>query len=198
MKLNESSLVRLLKHNNEHDCAILTAYRSNKTKKVNHKNNEVLGYALQKLGYGITKVLGTYEEQISGYTSKEYSWFVVNRNNDPKFFDKISKFGKIDEQDTILYIPKNGLMNIKSVFLFGTNPNDYCDVGQKTYASDIKFGKSDNSMLTVISHKPFYFKFQANQLLDSENLTLKPHSPLYVMELIDSEIQRKYKTIFTK
>lgn len=89
-------------------------------------------------------------------------------------------------------------MNIKSVFLFGTNPNDYCDVGQKTYASDIKFGKSDNSMLTVISHKPFYFKFQANQLLDSENLTLKPHSPLYVMELIDSEIQRKYKTIFTK
>lgn len=188
--IDESTLTRLIKHSNEHECAILTAYRTTKTNAENHKSNEVLGYALQKLGYGVTKVLGTYEEQVAGIKSKEWSWFTVNKEDKSDFFNDVCRLAAAETQDTILFMPKDGLRKPKLTFLYGISPNDFCPPGKKIYAEEIKYGAKDNKLLTIVKHKPFYFMFQDN--ISESDLTIPFRSPLVMMELINKEIKRRY------
>lgn len=191
--LNESSITRIIAHNQIHDCAIVTAYRTCNTKKLNEKNNKALGYALNRLGYGATKVLGTYEEEIAGISSKEHSWFVVNLNDDLNFIDKIIEFGKTLNQDSVLIIPKNGFFKPIDVYLEGTNENEFCPLGEKIHATDVKFGKKENKMLTIIKHKPFYFIFED---LISENFLMVPKTnSLSTMQLIDSYVNKLFGKI---
>ena len=182
--LNESGLTRIIAQNQMHDCAILTAYRTDKPSALNKKDNAALGYALNRLGYGATKVLGTYEEAIAGVPSKEWSWFAVNLKDDPDFIDNIVKFGTSLKQDTVLVIPKNGFFKPIDIYLEGTNDNAFCPVGQKVHATSVKFGKKDNSMLTIIKHKPFYFIF--NDLLSEDFLEVPKTRSLSTMQLANA------------
>lgn len=191
--LNESSIIRIIAHNQMHDCAIVTAYRTSNNKRLNEKNNRALGYALNKLGYGATKVLGTYEEEIAGLVSKEHSWFVVNLKDDQNFISKIVEFGKKLNQDSVLIIPKNGFFNPIDVYLEGTNENDFCSLGEKIYATDVKFGKKENKMLTIIKHKPFYFVFE--DLVSENSLVVPKTNSLSTMQLVDSYANKLFGKI---
>ena len=168
--LSESSLTRILKWNKEHNCAMLTAFRqydkdgNQISINDNNRRNLLLGKALRYRGYGITSVLGTYEEQMSGMRPmKENSWFVVNLNDDDRFVDDIVNFGIANSQDSVLIIPKNGFFDVKTTYLYGTNDNcmsneDFIRFKEKKFATEIKFN-DDNDMLTKIKNKAFYFKF---------------------------------------
>lgn len=177
--VNESCITRLLFHNQIHECAMLTAFRQydskgeSRTNDQNNKDNLNLGKAIRYLGYGITKVLGTYAEQQTGNRSlSENSWFVVNLKDDPKFINNIINFGISHEQDSVLIIPKNGFFDVKTVYLYGTNKdnnNEYCFIKwhEQKFATDIKFSK-DNDLLTQIKNKNFYFIFDDNKMLENE------------------------------
>ena len=74
-QIDESSITRLMRHNEEHDCVCMTAYRSmreqdddgnshkRKARISNQSANNALGAVLRKLGYQITKVVGKYPEE---------------------------------------------------------------------------------------------------------------------------------------
>lgn len=181
-QLNESTITRLLKHSREHCCAMLTAFRQFTEDDVlrqadqNNKDNLLLGKALRYCGYGITKVIGSYAEQINGKKpAVENSWFVVDLKDDPNFVKNIIGFGAAHSQDSVLIIPKNGFFDAKNTYLVGTNPentgNDcFVKWQEKKHASEIKFSK-DNDMLTKIRNKSFYFRFD-DEILDE-------HEPLF-------------------
>ena len=176
--LSESSLTRILKWNKEHDCAMLTAFRQYDKDgnpisiNDNNRRNLLLGKALRYRGYGITSVLGTYEEQMSGMRPmKENSWFVVNLNDDDRFVDDITNFGIANGQDSVLIIPKNGFFDVKTTYLYGTNDNcmsneDFIRFKEKKFATEIKFN-DNNDMLTKIKNKAFYFKF--NDVIEEDS-----------------------------
>lgn len=181
-RLNESAITRLLKHNREHCCAMLTAFRQfaeagvMRTPDQNNKDNLLLGKALRYCGYGVTKVIGSYAEQINAKKPTiENSWFAVDLKDDPNFIKNIIGFGTAHNQDSVLIIPKDGFFDVKTAYLVGTNPenvSDDCFVKwrEKKHASEIKFSK-DNDMLTKIRNKSFYFKFD-DEILDE-------HEPLF-------------------
>ena len=68
--LNESSLSRLWRHNEEHDAGALTAFRKGAdcgdgesySKKENKQRNKSLLAKLKTKGYGVTKLHGSYPE----------------------------------------------------------------------------------------------------------------------------------------
>lgn len=60
--VNESSLMRLIKYSQEHDCAIVTAYGKSRPATINDANNERLCRVLLKSGFGVTTVIGTFQE----------------------------------------------------------------------------------------------------------------------------------------
>jgi len=202
-RVNESSITRIIEHNRQHDCAMLTAFRqydkngNPRTNIQNNKDNDLLGKALRYLGYGITTVIGSYAEQQTGLRPmKENSWFAVNLKDDPNFISNIIDFGEVHEQDSILIIPKNGFFNPKIVYLYGTNKEntaDYCFVKwqEKKFASEIKFNESNN-MLTKIKNKSFYFKFN-DDFLDEHETLFKNFSN--AQEMI-GRMKKKYKFMF--
>ena len=113
--LSESSLSRIYSHIETHDCAVLTAFRNDpfdfsncsdgqennqlptsSPKEENMKRNKELKAALLGSKFGLTPVKGSYIEnflQDNAVEVKESSFFVVNLNNDPNFFDIIVKLG---------------------------------------------------------------------------------------------------------
>ena len=122
--INESNINRILKWNKLHDCAMLTAFRQYDkdgnpiSKDTNNRKNLLLGKALRFHGYGITSVIGTYAEQISGFKAQqENSWFVVNLKDDNSFVDEIINFGIAHGQDSVLIIPKNGFFDVTTSYL---------------------------------------------------------------------------------
>ena len=168
--LTESKINRILAWNKIHDCSMITAFRQYDkdgnpiSRDVNNKKNIFLGKALRYHGYGITSVIGTYEEQIAGFKAlQENSWFVVNLHDDSKFVNDIINFGIADGQDSVMIIPKNGFFDVNTVYLYGTNDNcmtddDFIKYKEKKFATDIKFN-DENDMLTKIKNKNFWFKF---------------------------------------
>ena len=99
--INESSLSRIYSHIKNHDCAIISAFRSQmvnclntpKSERVmslkdNKERSRGLKSALLLLGYSVTSVKGSYIEnylQDNAVEVVEDSYFVVNTNNDSKF-----------------------------------------------------------------------------------------------------------------
>lgn len=118
-KLEESSINRLMAHNEEHDCAVITAFRGENTKQKNLALNSALGRIMRDLGYGTTKVIGSYQEEGMEKADEEVSWFVVNVNDDANFLDNIADLAEKDNQDSILVIPK-GKFKSGECFLYGT------------------------------------------------------------------------------
>lgn len=204
-QLNESTITRLLKHNREHCCAMLTAFRQfdkedlPRTIGQNNKDNLLLGKTLRYCGYGITKVIGTYAEQINGKKPTiENSWFVVDLKDDPNFVKNIVEFGTAHSQDSVLIIPKDGFFDVKKAYLAGTNPEnvgDDCFVRwqEKKHATEIKFSK-DNDMLTKIKNKSFYFKFD-NEILDEREPLFRNFSN--AQEMV-GQMRKRYGFVFKR
>lgn len=175
LRLGESSLSRVWRHIEEHDCATISASRDDPfdfddfvaaaipdaekrlsgvlgASQANKKNNRELRDALLALGYGVTAGFGGYMEIDTARQVKvpvrEDSSFVVNLNDDPDFFDNIIKLGERYGQDAVMLIPQGG----KGVYLHGTNHAE--GVGERTELGSIVYGAGDD-YFTLINGRPF-------------------------------------------
>lgn len=121
-QLVESSLSRVWSKTQDHDCALISAFRTAKngkyepigknrmTKDENKARSDKMLKELQALGFEVTKVRGQYEEIIDGvrYKSAEDSYFVVNAKDNPKFVKQIENLGIRYEQDSVCIIQDKG------------------------------------------------------------------------------------------
>ena len=166
--LNESSITRLMRHNEEHDCVCMTAYRSNREKDdsgvhkrkarvSNQKANAALGAVLRRYGYNVTKVVGKYPEEDGQADVKENSWFVVNVNDDSDFVDVCADLAEADEQDSILVMPKGSFSSGKGCYLYGTNPNGSWPKYHEKKMTDGISVNGDSPFETRISGKRYSF-----------------------------------------
>lgn len=166
--VNESSITRLMRHNEEHDCVCMTAYRSNREKDdfgvhkrkarvSNQKANAALGAVLRKYGYNVTKVVGKYPEEDGQADVKENSWFVVNVNDDSDFVDVCADLAEADEQDSILVMPKGSFSSGKGCYLYGTNPNGSWPKYHEKKMTDGISVNGDSPFETRISGKRYSF-----------------------------------------
>jgi len=171
--LNESSLSRLWKHNEEHDTAALTAFRKGAdcgegepySKKDNAKRNKSLLAKLKAKGYGVTKLHGSYPE--GGKTTKEISYFVVNLSDDADFEKEILKLGKGFDQDSILYIPKGAIKGESKAYLIGTNSckNNWLGIGKKEVFNKGRLGYDSPIYTSRVNGRPFLFEEIGEEVL---------------------------------
>jgi hypothetical protein len=153
----ESSLSRVYGHIMEHDSAILTAFRNEYSRKQNYERNRELKAQLLSMGYGVTKVDGSYIENFEtpqAIEVSEQSFFVSNRADDSAFFDSMESFGQQYEQDSVLIIPMSG----KGAYLIGTREgNDFPPFGERITVGDLKMGREDEFM-SKVGGRPIVFK----------------------------------------
>ena len=155
--LSESGLSRVYEHIMENDSAILTAFRNEYPNRQNYKRNRELKAQLLVMGYGVTKVDGSYIENFEtpqAIEVSEQSYFVSNMDEDPDFVDNITMLGERYEQDSVLIIPSGGT----GAYLFGTREgNEFPEFGEKVSVGDLKLGMGDEFM-SKVKGRPFIFK----------------------------------------
>jgi len=155
--ITESGLSRIYGHIMEHDSAILTAFRNEYTNAENYERNRELKAHLLSMGYGVTKVDGSYIENFEtpqAIEVSEQSFFVSNRSDSPGFFEDIEGLGQQYEQDSVLIIPMGG----KAAYLIGTREgNDFPPFGESITVGDLKMGHEDEFMSRV-GGRPVVFK----------------------------------------
>ena len=105
------------------------------SKSDNKKRNSELKASLLYLGYGVTDIHRNYIEEDSYKEGAEESFFVVNKNNDPKFFDTIFKLSEYYNQDSFLYKD----VNDKNAYLIGTNASYFPGYKNKIKQGPIRF-----------------------------------------------------------
>lgn len=180
--LTESSLSRLWKHNEEHDCGVITAFRNftncgytdddepcfaDKTpveinKAENGKRNKALKSDLIQLGFkGSTKLVGSYPE--GGKQSKEISYYVVDLDDTGTLKDILIKLGKKYDQDSILYIPKGSIKGDNKAYLIGTNncPNNDIKVGKTMIFNKGKVGYESPFYTSYVNGRPMIFEIRS-------------------------------------
>ena len=178
--LSESGLSRLLGHIQEHDSAIISAFRNEYSNKENYERSRKLKAQLLSQGYGVTKIKGSYIENFDtpeAIEVVEQSLFVSNRYDDSEFKNNISNLGKEYEQDSVLFIPKGG----KNAFLYGTREgNDFPPLDQTIEVGNIKMGE-ESEFMSRVGGRPFIFK---EELETYENLS--KNSKWALKKLLDS------------
>lgn len=172
--LKESGLSRVHQHIEEHDCAILTAFRNDpkdmskcakgsiddtdqkgNTRTLNKRRNRDLKAILFGFDYGVTAVDGSYIEnfeQPDQIEVKEDSLFVVNLNDDPDFVRNVQEMAEKFCQDSVIVIPQGG----KSAYLYGTNSSEFPGYGEKVEVGNLKMGK-EAEFMTRVNKRPFTF-----------------------------------------
>ena len=167
MFLTESGLNRVRKHIMSHDCAIITAFRGDiadfenctenamipEDEDTNMTRNRELKATLLGLGFGVTKVDGSYVEDFDtpkAVEVKENSLFCVNLKDESGFVKSIADLGEKYCQDSVLIIPKGG----KGAFLLGTNMAEFPGYKQKEKVGNVSFGK-ESEFMTRIGNRPF-------------------------------------------
>jgi len=165
--VNESGLSRVYKHIQEHDCAVITAFRDDTdesdqcTEKAviggdNMERNRDLKATLLGLGYGVTKVDGSYIEKFGTPLAKEVkenSLFCVNINDDADFVSRIAALGEKFCQDSVIVFPKGG----KDAHLIGTNNAEFPGYGKKSMQGDLAMGQ-EGEFMTRVNNRPFMTK----------------------------------------
>ena len=120
------------------DCAILTAWRSKNTRKVNDENNRDMQLKLRSYGYGVTKVIGCYAEK-GLPVSRENSFLVFDIQAKPQeFYDRVFKLSASYDQDCFLY-KRAG--EGEPAYLIGTN-EDF-GMNKRQLAGYIRIGSEE-------------------------------------------------------
>ena len=188
--LKESSLSRIWKHNEEHDCGAMTAFRvaldCGNGKLLSHndnmKRNKVLLANLLKMGYSVTRLIGQYPE--GGKTSKENSFFVVDIKDTGNLLKDLKSLGKKFDQDSILFVPKGTVNGDDKAFLIGTNncPNNFMGYGQKMPFEGGKFGRTSKIYTSYVNGRPFIF-----EEVDQEIVRPASGMGIWAMEVISEK-----------
>jgi hypothetical protein len=165
--VNESGLSRVYKHIQEHDCAVITAFRGDTNDGANCTDNAEIGgdnmernrdlkATLLGLGYGVTKVDGSYIEGFETELAievKEDSLFCVNLNDDVDFIARHAALAEKFCQDSVIIFPKGG----KGAHLIGTNNNEFPGYGKKSMQGDLAMGQ-EAEFMTRVNNRPFSTK----------------------------------------
>ncbi len=157
--LQESSMSRLYRHNIEHDCSILTAYRLNMTPQENVARNKSLRANLLALGYDLTELGGKYPE--GGEDATERSFFIVDTSDNGNLEKDATRLGEKFEQDSVLFMPKGSFNDTSIAYLIGTShlENAYPPYGKKSYFKKGAFFGEEGEFYTSKSNdRPFTFK----------------------------------------
>lgn len=164
--LNESSLSRLWKHNEEHDCGALTAFRKAPncgegepyTKKENNQRNKSLLAKLKSKGYGVTKLHGKYPE--GGKSVTEISYFVVDLDDNGNLKKDLRKLGEEFDQDSILFVPKGAIKGDTKAYLIGTNhcDNNWLGYGKMEVFAKGRMGYDSPIYTSMVNGRPFIFE----------------------------------------
>ena len=165
-QLNESSLSRVWKHNEEHDCGALTAFRKGEScgegtpysNNDNKKRNRSLLSKLKSKGYGVTTLHGSYPE--GGKTTKEISYFVVDLHDAGSLEKDIKSLGTEFEQDSILFIPKGAIKGDTKAYLIGTNTceNNWLGLGKTEVFNKGRMGYDSPIYTSRVNGRPFIFE----------------------------------------
>jgi hypothetical protein len=154
--LNESGLARLYQHIEDHDSAIISAFRGEHSKKENLERSRILKATLLKQGYGVTKVDGSYIENFEtpqALEVSELSLFISNRGDASNFVKDVIGFGEQYEQDSVLIIPMGG----QDAYLVGTREgNDFPPMGDQITVGNLKMGK-ESEFMSKVGSRPFTF-----------------------------------------
>lgn len=102
------------------DCAIISGWREENTRKVNNDNNREIEQRLREAGYGVCKCCGCYAE-VGKAVSRENSIFTFDNDSNStgeKFFSLVKELSEEFGQDSFLY-KKAG--KDSNACLYGTN-----------------------------------------------------------------------------
>lgn len=197
--LTESSLSRVLEHIQAHDCAVITAFRSDpddtskcvdnavdgtqemqpedlgeadkkETLSKNKIRNRDLKATLLDKGYGVTPVIGSYVENFMEENSVEVK-------EDSLFVVNLKEDGAfIDTIESLgrKYCQDSVLIipqGGQGAYLLGTNNADFPGLGNKEVVGDFHAGREDQFM-TRVGGRPFVMKERKEFKLE----TLADHS----------------------
>lgn len=175
--INESSLSRIWRHNEKHDCAAMTAFRNNRdcgegepyTKDENKKRNKSLLAKLKSMGYSVTTLQGQYPE--GGKVSKETSYFIVDVNDGGNLEKDVMRLGEMFEQDSVLFIPKGAIQNETNAYLIGTNrcENNWLGYHKKETFEKGKLGYNSPIYTSYVNGRPFIFEEVGNEIKNPGN-----------------------------
>lgn len=119
------------------------------------KRNRDLNAALLNLRYGVTKMHGNFIEDFGKINAKEVgeeSFFVVNLNDDPDFYNNIFALSEYYNQDSFLYKPKGS----NHAYQCGTNNAGWPGYGNR-YDSGELHVNVDYQFLSRVGNKSFSF-----------------------------------------
>ena len=177
--VTESGISRLIRQSDEHDCAMITAFRGvmdgcvDKTECTKHANthdenthrNHVLLAILYRRGYGVTSIDGSYIENFGQADAKEVaenSFFVCNLKDDPTFLHRMQRLGEVFCQDSVFLKPRDG-----DGYLIGTNHSRNPGLGVRVTVPQFIGGKIPGEFLSRIRNNPFGFSVIEDQGLMS-------------------------------
>jgi hypothetical protein len=158
----------------------------------NRRNNKELTAFLLGRGYGVKNVQGSYIENFGSLDPnkvprevKENSFFVVNLNNDPEFFQEIINLGKRFCQDSVILIPQG-----EEGYLYGTNKS-YPGLDQKETVGKFMGGETGEFM-SRIGGRPFVMK-EDEETKTYEDLPGKQRQAAKLMaQRVDREINEMH------
>lgn len=175
--LYETSYNRVKQWYDEKNTAIITAYRGvaidclvdpldkeegeKYSKSENEVRNRSLKASLQKLGYGVIKIKGTWVEDFDTDKPIEYkenSFFVVDLNDDGnKFFNNLISLGQYYCQDSII-LKLKGEKTLP--YLYGTNDSLYPGNGNVELLQPMK--PQPSQFMSYIKNKPMTMSVPEN------------------------------------
>ena len=155
--LAESSLSRLWRHNEKHQCGAISGWRGGNTKEENAQNNREIKAVLRRRGYGVTHIDGNYIENFGTDDAKEVgedSFFVVDLQDTGNLEKDLAALGKRFDQDSVLIIPKGG----KGAYLLGTNGSDFPGMGNTITVGNSRYGRAAGEFLSRVKGRAFAFE----------------------------------------
>ena len=175
--ITESSLSRLWKHNEEHDCGAMTAFRKTAdcgegekySNADNAKRNRSLLAKIKSKGYGATTLKGKYPE--GGTVGKEISYFIVDLEDGGNLEKDMKKWGGEFEQDSVLFIPKGAIQNKSKAYLIGTNhcKNSFLGYHKTDIFNKGKMGYDSPIYTSYVNGRPFIFEEISDTILNPGN-----------------------------
>lgn len=98
------------------DCALVTAWRGDRPRRVNDQNNKKLQKQLRSLGYGVYKVRGFYAE-VGKPVNSENSFLVFDQNKKMTLKEDVRALSEAYGQDCFIFKSKDD----ENALLIGTN-----------------------------------------------------------------------------
>jgi len=190
--IKESSLSKIMTHLKNHDCATISAFRTEMKDCVNGESDGIevsidenmtrtseLKNTLLVLGYGVTKVDGTWLNH-EGVRLNEKSLFVVNIKDKNRFVDDLIRLSEMYCQDAVMILEKGG----DNIYIVGTNNSDTPGYGKKVMLGRVEYN-IDRPLMTKIKNKTF----SVNESLETYD-KLQYISKIYVNKITKPIIDR--------